>query len=345
MTVDFPGTAPTEAWHRKLGGLAPVPVPADAESLYEATAFAADSNALEVRELERSGSTAIPAVQAARDAFFDQPLFRQRHLWDRHLFDDDASTGLGIGRRWGDQRIRGGSFRLDLGKIQRFDRLTLDVRDEYELQPLKSQESVWGSVSADLHTWTPVRFFAGSALEAVIPDQQPWRYVRLERCPDLIREVRATHRGVALQRVGWRASNLLAPWNGWKALQAVQAWELPFTLTEVAPRSTLCIAIHGDHGHELAWCALRVEDGAGATTWRGCPRRSPSFPANTWECPVRPCTGNSTWFVPWTADLQGKRCTAVVLLMKGGKPDLHCEAWITAVTPPLHARTLVLTPL
>lgn len=122
-----------------------------------------------------------------------------------------------------------------------------------------------------------------------------------------------------------------------------QAWELPFTLTEAAPQSTLCIAVHGQHGQDRAWCALRVDDGAGGTIWRGCPRRSPSFPANTWECPVRPCTGNSTWYVPVTADLLGKRCTAVALLFHGGKPDLHIEAWITAAAPPLSARTLVLT--
>ena len=350
VPVDFAGTTPSQPWHRKLGDLVPAPAPADAEALYEATVFAADNNALEARELERSGPTTIPAVQAARDAFFDQPLFRQRHLWDRNLFDDDASTGLGVGRRWGEQRIRGGSFRLDLGEARYLDRLTLDVRDEYELQPLKSQESVWGSVSADLHEWVPVRFFAGSALEAVISDHRPWRYIRLDRCPDLIREVRATFRGVSLQRVGWRASNLFAPWTGkrwspWGPMQVEQAWEWSFTLTETVPGSMLCIAIHGDHGHELVWCALRVEDGAGGTVWRGCPRRSPSFPANTWECPVRPCLGNSTWYVPVTVDLIGKRCTAVAMLLNNGKPDLRCEVWITAAKPPLIARTLVLTPV
>jgi len=47
MDVRFPGTPLKRKWHRKLGDLKPTPVPADAEALYEASYFAADSNALE----------------------------------------------------------------------------------------------------------------------------------------------------------------------------------------------------------------------------------------------------------------------------------------------------------
>ena len=44
-----------DKYHRKLGDLTPCDVPDDAEALYEATCFAADNNALEVRALQRSG--------------------------------------------------------------------------------------------------------------------------------------------------------------------------------------------------------------------------------------------------------------------------------------------------
>jgi hypothetical protein len=66
IRVSFPGQPPKEPWHRKLGDLKPSTVPADAESLYEATCFAADNNALEVRSLLRSGPTRIPQVWLLR---------------------------------------------------------------------------------------------------------------------------------------------------------------------------------------------------------------------------------------------------------------------------------------
>jgi len=52
----------------------------DAEALYEATVFAADNNALEVRSLLRSGNIEIPEVKAAREAFTNQRLSVERGL-------------------------------------------------------------------------------------------------------------------------------------------------------------------------------------------------------------------------------------------------------------------------
>ena len=78
VKVGFPGDPLVHNVHRKLGGLSEIPVPDDAEALYEATVFAADNNALEVRSLKRSGETSIPEVKAARDAFFDQKAFVDR---------------------------------------------------------------------------------------------------------------------------------------------------------------------------------------------------------------------------------------------------------------------------
>ena len=99
VEIMFPGSPLKEAYHRKLGDMEPVPVPEDAESLYEATCFAADNNALEVRSLDRSGPTQIPEVQKARDAFFNQPSFHYRGLWDRYMFDGDLNTAFYVDRR------------------------------------------------------------------------------------------------------------------------------------------------------------------------------------------------------------------------------------------------------
>lgn len=60
--VRFEGDKLKENFNRKIADLSKVDIPSDAEALYEATIFAADNNALEVRSLERSGETKVAAV-------------------------------------------------------------------------------------------------------------------------------------------------------------------------------------------------------------------------------------------------------------------------------------------
>jgi len=104
--ISFPGARLTEKYHRKLGDLTPCDVPADAEALYEATCFAANNNALEVRALQRSGPSQIPQVQKAREAFLKQELFIERGLWDKNLFDGDDETAICPLRRHSRQDTR-----------------------------------------------------------------------------------------------------------------------------------------------------------------------------------------------------------------------------------------------
>ncbi len=121
VEVSFAGTKLTGPWHRKLNDLKPCAVPDDAESLYEATCFAADNNALEIRSKFRSGPTAVAQVQAARDAFFHQKLLIERGVWDRYLFDGNPDTffRLRTGPIWGGcQRGQGAGLKI---RIWRFD--------------------------------------------------------------------------------------------------------------------------------------------------------------------------------------------------------------------------------
>jgi hypothetical protein len=335
VTVSFGGVPLKDAWHRKLGTPRPIDVPEDAQALYEATCFAADNNALEVRELLRSGPTAVDTVRRAREAFINQPVFRRRHLWDRHLFDNDPDTAFAVSRRWPPERsIRGGSFRLDLGAPCRLDRLVLEVGGDYFLQPLKSDEVVNGAASADLRDWTGVRFFAHDDLAAEFPPDRAVRYITLDRCPDRISQVRATLGGRELDRTAWRASNLFASY--WSA-RTVKAWSLAFTLDEAAKGSYLAIPIHGRHGHELVTAALRVAGG-----YVGAPRRAPSYPSNSWECPVRQVDAHYTYYIPVADDMVGRPIEAVVLLLRGGNADVAPEVWLTAYPVPFASRRLVL---
>ncbi len=336
VRVEFPGDPLADAWHRKLGDLTETDLPADAEALYEATCFAADNNALEAREMNRSGPSAIPEVRHARDAFFEQPTFRRRFTWDRYLFDDDADTAFAVNRRYGSRAIRGGGFRLDLGKLTHIDHLRLEVGGDYNMQPIKSHEGVWGAVSADLQNWREVRFFATDDIEVDLPADKPIRYIRMDACPDRINHVRGYLAGKALDRTGWRASNLF---GRFRSMRFDRAWSLAFTLPEAAAGAGayLAIPIAGDHGPEAAYAAIRVADG-----YAGAPRRAPSFPANTWEGCVRQTNGNYTYYVPVTPEMIGKPLEAVALLSRDGDPDIRPEAWITAYPIPFAAKELML---
>ena len=131
IKVRFPGQTLQEDFHRKLSDLNVCDVPLDAQALYEATAFAGDNNALEVRSLFRSGESEIPQVVEARNAFFSQDVFLERGIWDKNLFDGDKNTGFWPSRKYSiDMRVAGGCFRIDFGEIIDIRRLVLHVPDE-----------------------------------------------------------------------------------------------------------------------------------------------------------------------------------------------------------------------
>ncbi len=334
-TIHFPGEALREPFHRKLGDLAPCPVPADAEALYEATCFAADNNAFEVRELERSGPTAIPQVQKVRDAFFKQPLFIDRGVWDRNLFDGDDHTAFYVARRVGVLPLNHGSLRIDLGKTTKLDKLLVRTGGEHALQPFKHDETIRASVSRDLKTWTPMLLAAGAEIVIDFDLDTEIRYVRFEGTPDRIVEIEGFLRGEALDRTNWRASQLFA--SGARAA-AVNAWQQSFKLTEIPEGGYLAIALNGSHGEEGAYAALRVN---GRPV--GAPDRAVSYPANPWEYPPQRKAANYTYYVPLTPEMKDAEIDAVVLGMQGGSANFKPDVWITAHPAPFRHRMLTLT--
>jgi len=336
LLVKFAGVPLNKPWHRKLGDLKPCDVPADAEALYEATCFAADNNALEVRSLMRSGPTNIPEVQKARDAFFEQQLFIDRGIWDKNLSDGDPNTAFYVCQRWGgrDLRINGGSLRVDLGEVTDIDRLIVRVGSESALQPLKTEEMLRGKISADLMEWTPISFLAGKDMILGFPANKPIRYIAVNGCPNLITEIEGYKDRIMLDRSKWRASNLFSPYG---RSPAVAAWSLSLTLDEATEASYFAIAINGRHGVEGAYAALRA-DGKPI----GAPDRSVSYPSNAWEVPARNSDSNYTYYVPVTKEMIGKKIDVVVLGLRGGDTDIEPKAWITAYPIPFEMKELVL---
>ena len=338
VEIAFPGIALKEKYHRKLGDMTSVAVPEDAESLYEATCFAADNNALEARSLLRSGPTKIPEVQKARDAFFSQELFIDRGLWDRYLFDGDLATSFYPSRRQGryDFRINGGSLRLDLGVLTRLDSLKIIVGDEHSLQPFKSWEDISVEVSADLKNWTPVIILAGKEMTLILDPGKTIRYLRFPGSPERVLEIEGYLNGKAVDRTLWRASNLFSPYN---QVTAKAAFESSFVLNEMPKGSYLAIALNGRHGNEGAYVALRVNGNP-----VGAPDRSLSYRSNTWEYPVPRSDSNYTYYFPVTPDMIGARIDAVVMVMKDGVAEFKPEVWLTAYPIPYEKKELVLDP-
>jgi hypothetical protein len=334
LKIQFGGEKLTRPYHRKIASMASCPVPDDAAALYEATCFAADSSALEVRSLERSGPTSIPVVQAARDAFFNQPIFVERAIWDKNLFDGNLSTGFAVCRRWeDDQCLIGGVFRLDLGEPIHLDKLVIHSPDEFSLQPSRLEEGAEARVSADLVKWKSVRFITGKKMELDLSKLDAVRYVVVHPAFSRITEVAGFGKdGRPVDRSKWRASNLLPPFTG-----ARKAWNASFTLDQIPKGSYLCVAVNGVHGAEGAYAALKMDG-----KYVGCPDRSVSYPSNVWEYLVARVDRNYTYYVPLSAEMKGKQIEAYVLGLQKDKLDLKPEVWITAYPIPFETKMLTI---
>ncbi len=334
VEVKFPGKRNPEPWHKRIGSLTLSKVPKDAEALYEATCFAADNNALEVRAVQRSGVSEIPQVIRARQAFFEKNMFVNRGIWDRNLFDGDFNTFFIA-------RLDNRALRVDFGETIFMDKLVIRIRDrqEHDLNPALHtfDEDTETQVSADLKSWTTLELGStgkGTIALANVPADLPIRYLRVHGAPQRIAEIEAYLDGKIRDRSKWRASNLF---QSYKERPAVYAWSLPIRLEEMSKNSYLAVALNGHHGNEGAYAALRVDN-----KYVGAMDRSVSFPSNTWEYFNVESDTNSTYYFPLEPDMIGKNLEIVVLILKDGFNEIKPEAWVTAYPIPYESRQLYL---
>lgn len=319
-------------WHRKVADLEATPLPDDWESLYEATCFAADNNALEIRSLDRSGPTEIPAVKKARQAFLDQALITTRALWDQFAFDDDPTTVFDVYATGRDARIEGGALRVDLAAPLTFDRFVL--KTQAQDRTLIRLEMSGGEFSRDLRSWTPAEEVIQEGPDLVFypPKNGKWRYFRMKGGPERLAEIEAWRGGERLPRTGWRANNFFShP----EARPADKAWRAEVTLDEITPTSYLCLAVEGQHGVEGCYPAIKIGD-----RLLGAPDRAASYPANAWEYPVRRQRTGYTYFFPVDESMLGQEMEVVLLGMKDGGKDLRPSLWLTARELPFTATTV-----
>ncbi|RZT95495.1 hypothetical protein EV201_0115 [Ancylomarina subtilis] len=334
VNINFEGEKLKKEAHRKLADLKETNTPEDAQALYEATCFAADNNALEVRSLKRSGVTNIPQVQKARDAFFNQPVFVERGIWDKNLFDDDMKTGFWPSRKYNiDQKVKGGCFRLDLGRITDLDQIIIRVPNDFSLQPHLRDEGNYAEVSSDLRNWKTITYYAGE--EMLINIDEPIRYLRLWSQPGRIVEIEAKKDGKLLDRSKWTASNLFAHA---KKMETQKTWKASFKLDEIPEGSYLSIAINGKHGIEGAYAAAKIDG-----EYKGCPDRAVSFPSNTWEFVNSRQDSNYTYYLPLDKSMLGKDIEVYVMGFDKENLDIKPEVWISANPTPYKEQILELT--
>jgi len=320
VSVRFGGRRSASPAVSKLADLVPVEVPVDAEVLYEATVFAADNNALEVRSLIRSGRSAIPQVQAARTAFFEQPVFVLRGIWDRNLFDGDPATGFWPSRKYRvDQRVRSGCFRLDLGGVTDGGRLILSVPDQFSLQPILEDEANWVEVSTDLKQWRRLSYLAGTTMK--IDLEGPVRYLRFPVTATRFSEIDGERDGRPMDRSRWRASNLFAHPS---EMKPIAAWHGRINLEAAIPGAKLNVAIEGAHGVEGAYAALKIGD-----RYIGASDRAASYPSNTWEYVNGRRDRGYTYYFPVTGDMVGRPIDVYVLGFDEEQTDIRPAVWHT----------------
>jgi len=326
IAVTFPGQPLRHSYHRKLATLSPADVPRDEERVFEAVCFAADSDALEVRSLRRSGPTLVPAVQAARDAFFEDPVFIEKGGWDRFAFDGDTKTAFKV-RRYGSPfrySVSPGVFRMDFGCAAEADEIRLTGLARNYV-PRKVE------VSLDLNNWTQVPVARRADTLKIDCRQGAFRYLRINKAPLAISEITAVRAGRELDRSQWRASNLFRRYRK----RAKQAWSATIRLDEIPKNSYLAVAVPGDYGTDGAVAALRIGD-----ELIGAPDRAPCYPSNHWEhSPVR-ANGNYTFNIPLSERMQNESIEVLVLGLNDGMASVQPDVWLTAYPIPFESKIL-----
>jgi hypothetical protein len=335
LKIDFPGETLQKDILRKVSDFEVLDTLENIawESLYEATVYCADNNALEVRSIQRSGWSDVPEVKAAQDAFFNQNTFTDRGIWDKNLFDGSMETAFWPSKKYNrEQTIKGGCFRLDLGEITDIDKLIIKVGDIFSLQPLLEGEGNHVEVSSDLKSWETLTYLAG--LEMEIEIEKPVRYLRFKYFPSCIREIEGYTDSQLLDMSNWRASNLFAHPS---RLEHQRTWKAEFTLNEVASNSYLCVALNGDHGVEGAYAAAIIDGEI-----RGAPDRAQSYQSNTWEYVNSRSDKNYTYYIPVDANDVGKPIGVYVLGFDKDHLDFKPEVWIAAYPIPFEKVKLLL---
>lgn len=314
-----------------LGELQPCPYPSDAQALYEAACFSASSDCLEAQSLSRAGDTSFPAVQAAREAFFNQAVYKARGCESRAMFDENETTFFDALSRYYGTRISGGCLRIDFNEITAADTIEIDyfeidkpirevlAQDFPDICEHSEDMAHWFNgrltdkkiiknpfcAPVVIHSVHNIQAHCGRLMRAVYQINNSLRYFRLASPMDRIYAVRLKKNGQTVSSAKSRANNMLAHYD---RTEFAFAQVGTFNAGRFRPGSYLAIAAEGIHGAEGIYCAARVN---GVLT--GFDDRAPSFPVNHWESPVTSRDRNYTYYLHLTPEMQDSKITVYAL--------------------------------
>ena len=325
FSVKFDGEELRESANRLVAEMKECPMPDDLQSIYYSTIYAADNDCLETRCIRRSGPTTIPEVQAARDAFFAQDLFKGRECDSRSLFDSDFHTAFSVGAPYYSY-YKQLNFMLDLGESMSLDSLVIDYPDIYSMQEQFYDGGAGCSVSDNLQDWTNHSYVITEHTVIDCSKYGSFRYLRFDHNALRVAEISGYKDGHTVERKAWHASNLFPAYNSQRC-HPHKTWSTSFKLDQIPANSYLCVAINGKCGEDGAYAGFRIN---GKPV--GCPDRAPSYKSNTWECSVRTTDHDYTYYLPLTADMQGATFDAFVMsVMDDSKyHDLDIKVYLSA---------------
>lgn len=311
----FPGQMREINYLNKIGEMQITELPACPEKYIESCLFALDNNALEVRELVRSGNTKFAPVKACRDVFFNDTLFSGIGVWDKYAFDGDLNTAFKV-RLYSYTGLKqnNGSFRLDMGESKMFDKLV------FKGVPLNFDPEA-AEISTDLNSWLPVKYqWIKDEMTLDMDQNQPFRYVRLAKSPNEVAEIEGLDNQKTVNRDQWKASNLF---RLERENTAQLCWKYEGKLSGIGKGAYLSVTVPADcrEGSVFAWMEVNGKIIAAND-------RAPSFPYNNWEH-FHISEKNLTFYIPVNEELEGKSVQVMLLSTDGNLQALKPEIWLT----------------
>ena len=323
--------------------------PANGEFLYETAVFPINNDSLESRVRQRSGETAIPEVQAARDAFFGQRTYQLRGCEASAMFDGKDDTFFdGQSRCYCDQdlRIDGGCLRVDLGREVEADavEIVFFAADTPTREVPPQKITLTGDVSTDLAHWTVVhldemdtwqenvrisvpRFSKhtiyetdGRLLRVSYPVNGTLRYFRLAEPMDRIYHFRVLKDGKPLDIQNAHGNNMQAPYSR-RITRSMKRGTLQ--LPEDCQDAFLAVAVEGEHGDEGVYCCACLDGKYLATN-----KRAPDYKANIWEHRVCQASAYTTHYIPLPADAAGKQVEVFVSFSGWNGEEIPCRVYL-----------------
>ncbi len=327
--------------------------PANGEFLYENAMFAINNDCLEKRSLIRSGDTEIPEVKKARDAFFNQKLYKLRGLEAKNMFDGRENTFFDSQSKTycdNNLRIENGCLRVDFGEEINCDSAEIEFFSadyptrEVEIQsaPLKAE------YSADLKEWKAsedviltekekyteeiIRFtvhttynLPGKKMISAYGINDSLRYLRIAHPVDRIFAIRLIKNGKAIELKNPAANNMQAHYR-YKQSRALISGEIKLPENYSAlPR--LAVAVEGEHGTEGVYCVAEING-----KLCGFPERAPEYKANQWEHRVLDKDKNNTFFVNLPEGLEGETIKLYAVFSDYNKAkNCKCDVYLTPI--------------